>query len=110
MFDNSSVSWVYYLPGTTGWGPTFGERPTALWVLPNPVILTSGTSFGLRTNAFGFIISWATNVPVVVEACTDPGSPIWSPLSTNTLTDGWSYFSDSQWANYPARFYRLRSP
>jgi hypothetical protein len=110
VFDNSSVSWVYYLPGTTGWGPTFGERPTTLWVLPNPVILTSSTSFGLQTNAFGFIISWATNVPVVVEACTDLVSPIWSLLSTNTLTDGWSYFSDSQWANYPARFYRLRSP
>jgi hypothetical protein len=25
---------VYYLPGTTGWGPTFDGCPTALWHLP----------------------------------------------------------------------------
>ncbi|MHC1765210.1 MAG: alpha/beta fold hydrolase [Verrucomicrobiia bacterium] len=31
---------VYYLPGTTGWGPTFGGRPTALWPPPDFVILS----------------------------------------------------------------------
>ena len=59
---------------------------------------------------FGFIISWATNVPVVVEACTNLANPVWFPLQTNTLTGGSFYFSDSQWTNYPARFYRFRSP
>ncbi len=24
-------------------------------------------------------------------------------------SDGWSYFTDPDWANYPVRFYRLRS-
>jgi hypothetical protein len=37
-------------------------------------------------------------------------NPVWSPLQTNTLTGGSCYFSDSQWTNYPGRFYRLRSP
>jgi hypothetical protein len=74
------------------------------------LILNNGPSFGVRTNGFGFIISWATNISVVVEACTDLASPIWSPVRTNTLTDGSSYFSDPQWTNHPARFYRLRSP
>ena len=64
----------------------------------------------MRTNGFGFTISWATNIPVVVEASTNLANPIWSPLATNTLTSGSSYFSDPQWTNYPARFYRLRSP
>ena len=64
----------------------------------------------MQTNGFGFIISWATNVSVVVEACTNLANPIWSPVGTNTLTGGSSYFSDPQWTNYPARFYRLRSP
>jgi len=32
------------------------------------------------------------------------------PLATNTFTGGSSYFSDPQWTNYPARFYRLRAP
>lgn len=98
------------MPWTTGWGPIFGGLPTALWWLPNPSILNNSPSFGVQTNGFGFIISWATNIPVVVEACTNPANPTWFPVRTNTLTDGWSYFSDPQWTNYPARFYRLRSP
>jgi hypothetical protein len=101
---------VYCLPGTTGWTSTFGGLQTALWFLPNPLILTSSPSFGVQTNSFGFIISWATNLSVVVEACTNLTNPVWSPVSTNTLTGGWSSFSDPQWTNYPARFYRIRSP
>jgi len=31
VFDGDNNATVYYLPGTTGWGPTFGGRPTALW-------------------------------------------------------------------------------
>jgi hypothetical protein len=100
---------VYYLPGTTGWGSTFGGRPTALWFLPNPLILT-GPSFGVQTNGFGFIIAWATNVPVVVEACTNLANHAWYPVGTNTLTNGWSYFREPNWTDYAARIYRIRSP
>jgi hypothetical protein len=64
----------------------------------------------VKTNRFGFMISWATNMSVVVEACTNPANPSWSQVGTNTLTGGWSYFSDPDWTNYPRRFYRLRSP
>ncbi len=99
---------VYYLPGTTGWGRTFGGRPTALWVRPNPVILSG--SVGIQTNQLGFTISWATNNSVVVEASTTLTNPTWSPVATNTLSGGTAYFSDSQWTNYPTRFYRVRSP
>jgi hypothetical protein len=110
VFEGSAVQAVYYLPGTTGWGTTLGGRPTAPWYLPSPVILNFGPSFGVQTNGFGFIISWATNIPVVVEACTNLVNPTWSPLGTNSLTGGWSYFSDPQWAKYADRFYRLHSP
>ncbi len=79
-------------------------------MLPYPVILSTTPNFGIQTNAFGFRISWATNVPVVVEASMTLANPEWSPVSTNALVNGWSYFSDPQWTNYPARFYRLRSP
>ncbi len=98
---------IYYLPGTTGWGPTFADRPTALWL---PAMQTSDTSFGIQTNQFGFNIQWASGQTVVVEACTNLYNPNWQSLQTNTLTTGTSYFSDPQWANYPDRFYRLRSP
>jgi hypothetical protein len=101
---------LYYLPGTTGWSTTFGERPTATWLLTYPVILTTAPNFGIQTNQFGFIISWATNISVVVEASTNLTNPIWVPLQTNTLIGGSSFFSDPQWTNYPGRFYRLHSP
>jgi hypothetical protein len=73
-----SPTTVYYLPGTTGCGVTFGGRPTALWVLPKPLILSNGPNFGVQTNRFGFIISWATNRSVMVEACTNLNKPTWS--------------------------------
>jgi hypothetical protein len=108
MFGTNAT--VYYVPGTTGWGVTFAGVRTAQWLLPNPLILNNGSSFGLQTNGFGFIISWATNLSVVVEAATDLNNPTWSPISTNALSRGTSYFSDPQWTNYPSRLYRVRMP
>jgi hypothetical protein len=109
-FDQDSTT-IYYLPGRNGWSANFGGLPTALWYLPNPVILNTGFTPGDQTNAFGFIVSWGTNIPVVVEACTDLGISNWAPICTNALTtNGWFYFSDQDWTNYPARLYRIRSP
>lgn len=73
-------------------------------------MLTSDIGFGVRTNQFGFTITGTSGLAFVVEACTNLVNPVWSALGTNTLTDGSSYFSDSQWRNHPTRFYRLRSP
>jgi Flp pilus assembly protein protease CpaA len=106
VFIGDPNATVYYLPGTTGWGGTFGGLPTVLW---NPQA-QSDASFGVQTNQFGFNITGSSNLVIVVEACTNLVNSAWSPVGTNTLTDGSSYFSDSQWTNYPARFYRLRSP
>jgi hypothetical protein len=108
-FDYDNIT-AYYLPGTTGWGATFAGFPTALWTLPYPLILNTGFSLAMQTNQFGFTISWATNIPVVVEASTNLAGAVWMPVATNTLVDGTNYFSDPQWTNYPGRFYRLRSP
>lgn len=93
---------VYYLPGTSGWQSTFSDQPAVLW---NPTPQISGLA-----NPFAFTITGSSNVVVVVEAATSLASPDWTPVSTNTLTDGSSSFSDPGSANYPARFYRLRSP
>ncbi len=107
VFYNANNAIVYYLPGTTGWGPTFGARPTVLW---NPQIQTSDIDFGVQPNRFGFPINGTSGLVIVVEACTDLANPIWAPVGTNILSGGSSYFSDPQWTNFPARFYRLRSP
>jgi hypothetical protein len=98
---------IYYLPGTTGWAPTFAGRPTALWL---PKVDANPETFGVHTDRFGFIISWAGERTVIVEARTNLAKGAWIPLSTNTLTDGSFYFSDPQWTNYPSRFYRLHAP
>lgn len=107
---NPGITVAYYLPGATGWGTTFGGVPTALWALPYPRILKSGAGFGIQPNGFGFTVSWATNVPVVVEACTNLAQPNWTPLATNSLASGTNYFSDPQWKDYSRRFYRVGSP
>jgi hypothetical protein len=104
---SSDPATVYYLPGTTGWGTMFDNRPTAPWFLPNPVILNNSASFGVQPGGFGFTISWATNASVVVQACTNLANPVWIPVSANILTGGTNYFSDPQWTNYPGRFYRV---
>ncbi len=67
-------------------------------------------NLGVRTSQFGFDITGTSNLVVVVEVCTNLVNPFWLPLVTNTLIDGTFIFGDSQWTNYPARFYRLRSP
>jgi len=101
---------VYYLPGTRLWHSGFGGRPTALWFLPNPFILDNGIGFGPQADGFGFTISWATNIPVITEACSNLATHVWLPVRTNTLTNGACYFKDPDWTNHPTRFYRLRSP
>jgi len=105
-----SYATVYYLPGMSGWGATFGGLRTSPWILPYPLMLKSGSSFGGQSNRFGFIVSWATNLPVVVEASANLLDPVWQPLHTNGLDTGSFSFSNPEWTNYPARFYRVRWP
>jgi hypothetical protein len=75
-------------------------------VLWNP----QATTFSVAGGHFGFNIAGPTNAVIVVEACTNLVNPAWLPVSTNTLTDGASSFSDSQSGNFRRRFYRFRSP
>ena len=77
-----------------------------LW---NPQAANDGF-FGVRTNRFGFNITGSSNVVLVVEACTNLLNPTWQVLGTYTLTGSPSYFSDPQWTNSSARYYRFRSP
>lgn len=89
--------------------------PGGVVVIPSstngyPLILNNGPGFNFQADGCSFTISWATNPSVIVQACTNLANPIWTPVTTNTLTGGTSYFSDSQWTNYPGRFYRIRLP
>ena len=106
-FFNSSNAVVYYLPGTSGWGPSYAGRPAVLW---NPQAQTTDGSFGVRQNQFGFNIAGTPDIPLVIEASAALAAASWIPLQTCTLTNGLLYFSDPQWTNYSKRFYRIRSP
>jgi hypothetical protein len=107
IFTNCNNVTVYYLSGTTGWGPTFGGRPAVLW---NPQVQTGDAMFGVRQNGFGFNIGGMPDVPLLIEGSTGFVGQPWVSLQTCTLTNGSIYFNDPQWTNYPGRFYRIRSP
>ena len=108
VFSGDNNATAYYLPGTTGWGAfsTNTGLPTALW---KPQVQTSGASFGMQSNQFGFNITWANGMVVEVEVCTNLASPVWTPIQTNTLTNGLFYFSEPLQTNSSGRFYRLSS-
>jgi hypothetical protein len=103
VFYSDAAAVLYYLPGTTGWGATFGGLPNVLWNL-------QVHSLGVRGKGFVFGITGPTNLLIVVEASSNLGDGRWVPLSTNILTGGSSFFHDPNWTDYPARFYRLRAP
>jgi hypothetical protein len=98
---------VYCLPGTTGWSSfDLGDPyrpPIVLW---NP----QTQNFGVQAGQFGFTITNAGSPTVVIKACTNLVNPVWTPVATNTLTGGSSYFNDPDWTNYPARFYGFSMP
>jgi hypothetical protein len=108
--DTADDMIVYYLAGTTGWGPMYGGRPTALWTLSPPVVRSQASTFGVQSNRFRFEIRGAASIPIVVEACSDLTGGPWVALRTNTLSGGSLFFSDPDWINHPARLYRIRAP
>jgi hypothetical protein len=107
VFSGDPDVTVYYLPGTTGWGPTLGGSPTRLW---NPQVPTAEASFGVHQNGFGFNIAGTPGIPLVVQASSSIAGGSWTSLQTCTLTNGLISFVDPQWTNSQNRFYRLRSP
>ena len=75
-----------------------------LW---NPLFAASGLSEGVPQ----FTVTGTTNIPVMFEACTNLITPDWLSLQiTNILTAGSLNFTDPDYTNYPARFYRITGP
>lgn len=99
---------IYYHPAfASNWPVTFGGRPTLCW---NPQVQRD-EYFGFTSGRFGFNIAGTTNIPVMVEACTNLTSGVWTPLTNTTLdTAGALRFSDPASTNLPARFYRVVWP
>ena len=85
VFDDDNNAVVYYLPGTTGWGSTFGGFPTA--VVPPMLTITAPTNGQRWTNGVFTVTGTASdNVPV---------SNVWFQVNSNgwqsaTTTDNWT--------------------
>jgi hypothetical protein len=97
---------VYYLPGRTGWGGSFGGCPAVLW---NPEIQIANAGAG-QTSPLRLTILGTPGIPFVLEAAPDLAAGPWWPLQLRLLKNGQVSFSDAEWTNYPARFYRIRWP
>jgi hypothetical protein len=109
IFHWDNLATVYYLPGTTGWGPTYAGLPTMLWNAQVPSGYSSVPA-GPGTNKFGFKIAGTPGIPIVIEANSNNLTGTWILLQSCTLTNGLVEFVDPQPMNLPMRFYRVRSP
>jgi alpha-tubulin suppressor-like RCC1 family protein len=107
VFSGDNNATVYYLPGTTGWGSTFGGLPTALWQPPPPkawtlsasTITTTGATLNGTVNPSGSLTAawfqWGTTTNYGnLTAATGMGSgtnalPLSAPLAG--LTPGVTY-------------------
>jgi hypothetical protein len=103
----STEATIYYLPGTSGWGESYGGYHAALW---NPLIVVTDEDFGVQTTGFNFNISESASGLVVVKGCTNLAAGIWEPIQTNSMGGGIVNFSDSKWTDNPSFFYKLTMP
>lgn len=102
------VPTVLYLPGTTAWGTSFSDAPTAIWL---PTIGRPTSVVNQEDGSFGFPVEWAPQRLVTVEACSDLAQRNWLPVGNLTLdAGGTAQFSDPDSASQPTRLYRLRTP
>jgi hypothetical protein len=103
VFYGANKATAYYLPGTIGWGPTFGGRPTALWTQvpilqtpPQTQTAEATSAVGLRVKASGALplcflwylndtnlISWSTNADLELTNVQIPDSGAYTVVVTN---------------------------
>ena len=122
-FTGNSYLTIPLGPGPTNvilfTGGNGGVNPDYVSFTPLPLPLWNAqaqpdANFGVKSGQFGFDV-YGANWTYAVDGATNLNNPTWTALATNAITNGGitngvSYFSDSQWSKYPGRFYRLRSP
>lgn len=111
-FYDSVNSTAYYLPNMTGWDSCSlsngdGDIPLVCW---NPKLTLSDSLPLLDANGCHFGISGSTNIPIVVQTCTNLQQGNWFTLQSLMLTNGLSGFTDPNATSYPACFYRISMP
>jgi len=64
------------------------------------------TGINVSNNGINLELTGSTGRTYSIQAASDAALSIWSPISTNTATNGVLSLNDPTAANYPARFYR----
>ncbi len=101
---------------TVPWGDTSATPPVPApplygltsftFPVVNPSIKVSAPTIG--TNGFTFAVTGPGNAPLEIQATTNLTNPLWVPLLTGALTNGSYTYTEAQWTNNPARFYRVK--
>jgi hypothetical protein len=103
-FSSGTQASAFVLPVATGWD-SFSALPIVVWSV---AIDKADPNFGAVGDMFGFMISGADGLRVVVEATASLETPLWHAVATNTLSSGLLYReARSMGMN---SFYRVRSP
>jgi len=85
VFSGDTNATVYYLPGTTGWDPTFGDRPTAVWILEAPTILIPPRTQTSEMGSAAYFAVRAAGSPLLTyQWYFNDNTPIGS-LTTNAI-------------------------
>jgi hypothetical protein len=91
---------VYYFPGTTGWAPTLGGRPTVCW----DARITNAKK---TAKGFSGFITGNTNLNTCIYASTNLANQNWQRIRASvSLAGGPAYFEDNDSTNQ-TKFYKL---
>jgi uncharacterized delta-60 repeat protein len=78
----------------------------SIWPPVRPAIVTNDSSFGARSNQFGFNVAGSAGSTVIIEGTTNLID--WTPVSTNVFSSSNLDFNDPNWSLFQSRFYRVR--
>lgn len=96
---------LYYLPGTTGWGDIYANRPAVLW---NPQI--TEPEMLPDSDGFAFTIIGTPDIPISIETSETLPGDSWQPLHVGTLSKGNLEFTHPDALERPVRYYRITAP
>ena len=103
-FDNTAI--VYYLPGTTGWGSTFGGLLTTPWSGQ----LSYGPVFGFAI-FYNSLLEFTWCAPMTINGRTHANGSIYtgsiSQLTFNSLVTTTGTISSPAWDGHPTSAYTV---